>query len=441
MQYFPLNKHSLLDDFSIDGGWIELKEDSNQTTPQDEYKFGTLKYKNGVGKLSLFQGWDLKIKALTAHMPLYRKSNILGYIANDVSKFVYIPQISTTPGLSMLHLPSVVYDDWHMNRFSIIDFFPNNMSKKIFNKVLLDFTLLDDWIKPYFRLETSYSDLQTKVKSVDSGALACFTYKDQLFKVELIGYINQEHNQNDKYVNYKNDSWILIEGENDISSDQSIFFATELRKMFSVVLGRPLNTTQLSRKGFDKDTHKSLTEDIYFLEMRFQHNSDKLFIYEMFREERDIQLDNLIPNWFNKEENFDLLVQDYLLTISYNETIQNKLINLTEGIEAYYRDEKMSLYKKIKNMLNSLPTYVIDKLKEHVGNIDEWAQAIKQTRVYIAHGEKKAKVIDDIIELSQAVNALQYLTQYFILQELGMKIDYEQMVSMVLDNCFNTERL
>lgn len=175
--------------------------------------------------------------------------------------------------------------------------------------------------------------------------------------------------------------------------------------------------------------------------MRYKHNNDKLSIYEMFREERDIQLDNLIPNWFNKSENFDLLIQDYLLTISYNETVQNKLINLTEGIEAYYRDEKISLCKKIKNMLKSLPTYVIDKLEEHVGNIDEWAQAIKQTRVYIAHGEKKAKVIDDIIELSQGVNTLQYLTQYFILQELGMKIDYKQMVGMVLDGCFNTERL
>ena len=80
-------------------------------------------------------------------------------------------------------------------------------------------------------------------------------------------------------------------------------------------------------------------------------------------------------------------------------------------------------------------------MEEHVGNIDEWAKAIKQTRVYIAHGEKKAKVIDDIMELSQDVNALQYLTQYFILQELGMKIDYKQMVGMVLDGCFNTERL
>lgn len=35
MQYFPLNKQSLLDDFSINGGWIELKEDINQTAPQD----------------------------------------------------------------------------------------------------------------------------------------------------------------------------------------------------------------------------------------------------------------------------------------------------------------------------------------------------------------------------------------------------------------------
>ena len=211
--------------------------------------------------------------------------------------------------------------------------------------------------------------------------------------------------------------------------------------MFSVVLARPLNTTQLSKKGIDKITQQSLTEDLYFLEMRFENNKDKLFIYEMFQEKRDVQLNNLIPDWFNKDENFDLLIQDYLLTISYNETVQNKLINLTEGIEAYYRDKDESLYQKLKDMLYSLPVYVLDTLKNNVGDLDTWLLAIKDTRVYIAHGIRKAHVTDDFMELSQDVDALQYLTQYFILQELGMKIESKQVVKIVLDNFFNTEEI
>ena len=161
----------------------------------------------------------------------------------------------------------------------------------------------------------------------------------------------------------------------------------------------------------------------------------------MFQEKRDVQLNNLIPDWFNKDENFDLLIQDYLLTISYNETVQNKLINLTEGIEAYYRDKDESLYQKLKDMLYSLPVYVLDTLKNNVGDLDTWLLAIKDTRVYIAHGIRKAHVTDDFMELSQDVDALQYLTQYFILQELGMKIESKQVVKIVLDNFFNTEEI
>lgn len=444
MEYFPLIKHSLLDNFSLNCGWVELKTDDKQIYVQKEYKFGTLKYKNRVGKLSLFQGWNANspYQTVESNMPLYRKSNIMGYIANDSTRFVYIPKISIYPGyLNLLRLVPVSYSDWHLTRFSIGNFIPQNLSTKIFNKVLLKLTLLDDWIKPAFRFETPYKSMETKVKTTASNVLAYFTYNGQLFKVELVGNVHQEHSQNDKYVKYKNDTWILIEGENNISSDQAIFFATEFRKMFSIVLARPLNTIQLSKKGMDNKTSQSLTEDIYFPEMEFEDNKKKLLIYEMFRQKRDIQMNNLIPNWFNKGENFDLLVQNYLLTISYNETVQNKLINLTEGIEAYYRDREATLCEKIQYMLHSLPSYVLNELKKYVGNIDNWALSLKQTRVYIAHGNKRMHVIDDIIELSQNVNAFQYLIQYFILQKLDMKIDYKQMVGIVLDSCFNTEKV
>ena len=92
-------------------------------------------------------------------------------------------------------------------------------------------------------------------------------------------------------------------------------------------------------------------------------------------------------------------------------------------------------------MLYSLPVYVLDTLKNNVGDLDTWLLAIKDTRVYIAHGIRKAHVTDDFMELSQDVDALQYLTQYFILQELGMKIESKQVVKIVLDNFFNTEEI
>ena len=441
IHYFPLMGYSALDDFSLNGGWLELKAGIDLTKPQKSLKYGTLKYENGSSNLALFQGWSSNYKRITSGMPLYRKNNILGFIANSCTKFVFIPEVAISPVRNNKTIVPVVYNNWYVNRFSIINFIPQRLSSKIFNKVLLNFTLLDDWITPAFRFEEAYPNMQTKVKPAKPIVLAYFTHKGQLFKVELVGNISKKNGQNDKYVNYKNDSWILIEGENNISSKQAIFFATELRKMFSVVLARPLNTTQLSKKGIDKITQQSLTEDLYFLEMRFENNKDKLFIYEMFQEKRDVQLNNLIPDWFNKDENFDLLIQDYLLTISYNETVQNKLINLTEGIEAYYRDKDESLYQKLKDMLYSLPVYVLDTLKNNVGDLDTWLLAIKDTRVYIAHGIRKAHVTDDFMELSQDVDALQYLTQYFILQELGMKIESKQVVKIVLDNFFNTEEI
>lgn len=441
IHYFPLMGYSALDDFSLNGGWLELKAGIDLTKPQKNLKYGTLKYENGSSNLALFQGWSSNYKRITSGMPLYRKNNILGFIANSCTKFVFIPEVAISSVRNNKTIVPVVYNNWYVNRFSIINFIPQRLSSKIFNKMLLNFTLLDDWITPAFRFEEAYPNMQTKVKAAKPIVLAYFTHKGQLFKVELVGNISKKNGQNDKYVNYKNDSWILIEGENNISSKQAIFFATELRKMFSVVLARPLNTTQLSKKGIDKITQQSLTEDLYFLEMWFENNKDKLFIYEMFQEKRDVQLNNLIPDWFNKDENFDLLIQDYLLTISYNETVQNKLINLTEGIEAYYRDKDESLYQKLKDMLYSLPVYVLDTLKNNVGDLDTWLLAIKDTRVYIAHGIRKAHVIDDFMELSQDVDALQYLTQYFILQELGMKIESKQVVKIVLDNFFNTEEI
>lgn len=435
MEFFPLLKYSLLEDFSVEARWTQLN--SNE---ESDYKFGTLKYINGEAQLFLFQGWHQNLRAITSNMPLFRKSNILGDIANDNYRYIFIPEISIDQGYNM-PLTDVTYKKWYVNQFSVLDFNPKDLSSKIFNKVIVNFTMLDRWISPALRFMRQFGTLKTDVKTSKPIELAHFTYKGQLFEVYLIGNVNMKHGENDRFVNYKNSTWILIEGENEISTDLAIFFATELRKMFSVILGKPLNTMQLSRKGFDRESQREISEDVYFEEMRYDRKKEELLIYDTFQEKLDIQLDNLVPNWLSKGDNLDLLIQDYLLTLSFTQTVQNKLINLTEGIEAYYRDKRQSLCQKIKSMIHSFPLTIQQTLEKCVGDLDFWILSLKQTRVYIAHGEKKSHMITDLIELSQSVNALQYLVQYFILQELGMNIHNSENVEYNLIHFFESQKI
>lgn len=97
-------------------------------------------------------------------MPLYKKSDILGVIVNNENKFVFIPKITIKPFFNGPTKYSVVYNNWRVNRFSVTNFIPQNLSSKIFNKVLLNFTLLNNWIKPVLRFEEE----QTKIKSPKS---------------------------------------------------------------------------------------------------------------------------------------------------------------------------------------------------------------------------------------------------------------------------------
>lgn len=431
---------TLLDDFSVNAAWIILTNDIDITN-QSNYKFGTLEYKNGMSDLLLFQGWNPGYKKITAGMSLYRKRNILGIIANDETKYIYIPEISINPTQLGFSDFLVTYKKWYLNRFSVINFIPQGLSSSNFDELVISFDLLSDWITPSLKfINSNNRNLQTSIKSSGARQLAHFTYNGQLYDVKLIGNVNKSYGQNDKYINYKNDSWFLLIGENSISSNLAIYFTRELRKMLSVILGVPCNTTQLTKKGYDKKEEKILKEDIYFLEMQYEKHK-KVNMNMGFKDYLDIQLNNLIPNWFKKGENFELLVQDYLLTISYNETVENKLINLTEGIEAYYRDKAESLCEKIKDMIYSLPQYIQDVLIKNIGNLDDWSLALKQTRVYFAHGDRKAHIIEDFEKLSQYVNVFQYLVQYFILQELGMKITSTDNVVAHISNFFYEQQI
>ena len=57
LNYKLLLNKSMLNDFSIDGGWISMDDNVDLSADEGKLKYGTLEYKDGSSKLKLFQSW------------------------------------------------------------------------------------------------------------------------------------------------------------------------------------------------------------------------------------------------------------------------------------------------------------------------------------------------------------------------------------------------
>lgn len=262
-KYDLLLKKNMLDDFSIDAGWMPIKSYTNLLTDKDKFKYGTLNYKNGSMTLDLFQGWPLKHGAITFGTKLRRIDNIFGCIADSNMYYVFIPNIAKSDTLD-LHL-AITKQSWNLIQFSITDYLP--YEKVTLNNLILDYNMLDKWIAPAQKFVFK-DDMSLSIVSSDNIFLSNFTFKGQVFNVFLVGDISQKSKNKNRNVIYTNKSYLLIEGEDNISTSDAIYFATEFRKILSVILACPVNTTQLSKRGIKRDKATQVSEDVYFLETR-----------------------------------------------------------------------------------------------------------------------------------------------------------------------------
>lgn len=447
-KYDLLLKKNMLDDFSIDAGWMPIKSYTNLLTDKDKFKYGTLNYKNGSMTLDLFQGWPIKHGAITFGTKLRRIDNIFGCIADSNMYYVFIPNIAKSDMLD-LHL-AITKQSWNLIQFSITDYLPDE--KVTLNNLILDYNMLDKWIAPAQKFVFK-DDMSLSIVSSDNIFLSNFTFKGQVFNVFLVGDISQKSKNKNRNVIYTNKSYLLIEGEDNISTSDAIYFATEFRKILSVILACPVNTTQLSKRGIKGDKATQVSEDVYFLETRSQKEMPELSAFYTFQFNTDINFSKMVSNWFNASSELKLLIQDYLLTVNYTMSMQNMLINLTQGIEAFYRKEKvisrkkvkkyqrnLYLLEKIEKMLSTFSNKFINTIEKDIGlNINKWAKLIKNTRVFIVHGNKKGKIIENTTDLWHSVQLLQYLVQVFILQELGMINLSEQKEFNQIDKIFSSE--
>lgn len=107
----------------------------------------------------------------------------------------------------------------------------------------------------------------------------------------------------------------------------------------------------------------------------------------------------MINNWVSSSKELQLLVDDYLLTVNYRSVIENDLVNYTQGIESYFRNERLTLRDKINKFIEELPESYRELLSEHVGNTDDWIGKLVSTRVFLTHGDRENMAVSNPYKL------------------------------------------
>lgn len=427
---YSLLKKSIIDDFELKGGWVL---DNTDLTDNKKYKYGTLKYNHGDTNLILFQGFPSKSNK-SFNLNVDQKYNdIFGRIVDDSYNYVHCHN-ATEMSLHIMDSP-VEEQELYVKYFTVSNFSPDEDLK--LDTLFLDYNLLDKWINPVQHFVPLNDGKGITYESDGTKLLSQINNHGTVYSVYISGNVNKNI-KGAREVYFKNTSFIKIVSDTSIDDVIAVKFANSFGKLLSCILDFPVNTLLVSKRESLKNSRKQ--ENIYYESLyptkEFSHKTKFLFPYNKF------DINKLIHNWFNMSDELRMLVDDYLLTVVYNETIENQLINLTEGIESYYRNLDINLLEKLKKFINELPQVIQEELSNYIIDMDEWLKGIKDTRVFIAHGNVKSHKIDNMNEIIIRVSALRLLVQCFIMDKLGFDFSsinnrYSQ-IFIELSNVFNT---
>ncbi|MCI1892595.1 MAG: hypothetical protein LKI92_10750 [Schleiferilactobacillus harbinensis] len=241
-------------------------------------------------------------------------------------------------------------------------------------------------------------------------------------------------------------SGVRIENESRFSlnaEDQPLLISevkeivNDFGRLFSVLFGKSVSVKYVRANTAEEAGMNLLFSQNYKVNTDETTNKNRLVpSYDIVKN----FLPTFISNWFAMSEEMRLLVDDYLLTITQRGVIENSLINLMQGVESYYRNEELSLVKKIAKITKSVPISILDRkqMESRLGNEQDYTRKLKNTRVFLTHGNKR----DDLYtgkEMISATVVFQLIVQCFVLLQLGMDTNSLSYMKSVFAERFNTK--
>lgn len=258
-----------------------------------------------------------------------------------------------------------------------------------------------------------------------------FLFKNQEYTLN-IGHREFQHSpHSDKRLfEFSIESFFTVRSSSKIKDNEAVQLGNHLSELFEImVIPSNLNYLCLQDNNFAREFFIRQSRKIF-------HYPSNLIARQCLLTFSEIknQLAKIVDNYLNANNSLKFLVDDYLLTINFDTVVENNLINLTQGIESFYKDQKndknqpMNLLEKLTAMVNELPDEFINILKRNVGDVETWLKRIKNTRVYLTHGNKRNNCIEDPNEIIYAVNVFQFLVRIFILSKLGINISTKNII-------------
>ncbi|MCF6165129.1 hypothetical protein LROSL1_0036 [Furfurilactobacillus rossiae] len=276
-----------------------------------------------------------------------------------------------------------------------------------------------------------------EVKKPERKILTNFDFDGGNFSVSLdeSGTINYPREL--LKVNIKNETGLIIEpNSNSVSMLQSTKIVNETAKFFTVLLGETI-----SAKYLQGNLSNGLKANVLFNQtypIRSVERESDLRITPRYNDVED-ELPNSLTNWFDMSSELKLLADDYILTVTQESIIENTLINLTEGVESFFRNRDACLRDKLTFLFKRVPNEILnrDVLQKSIDSEDDFIKSLVNTRVYLTHGKVRPGIYKDE-KLIIATRILQLSVRYFLLSEIGFSKKSLQSVGADIAEIFHT---
>lgn len=284
-----------------------------------------------------------------------------------------------------------------------------------FSLTNLDVWLDNDMLR--YKEDQQTGEVSYIVRKPKRSYLTNFRSNDSEFRISLdeSGVISHPRGFG---INIKNETRLIIEPPKGvITISQATKTINKIAKFFTVLLGQTISTKYVYGILPNELRANVFFSQTYPIQSVEQANGVRITPY--FSDIKN-ELPKSINEWFDISSELELLVNDYLLTVTQSSVIENTLINLTEGIESFFRSRDGHLKDKIELFFKEIPNDMLDRQKLQ-GRLDEEQQFVKSlvnTRVFLTHGAIRKSIYKNE-KLIIATKLLQASVRYFILSHIG----------------------
>lgn len=335
---------------------------------------------------------------------------------------------------------------------------PFSQNKSYTRKIDFSLAGFDTWFPVFEKRKINYlkrGGLKLSINLASAHKIGSFFVGNKKFLLRVYTELDRPSGFEKLYyrdLTVKSRVGCVISGRSNLNDIDVIKIVKDFEKLFAVLTG------QRQQIKFIRPFSKKYKKAIYTSQVTKASPDIKKYIdptYAFAYKTFGNTLDKVISNFFNRTDNINALIINYLMSLNEDLDLSNELLDLCQAIDSYYEsipETSRVLENRIITFLNKLPNFIRDLLidnreiilKEFLNKFGEneittsdfhrnsndlryedtlgiWARCISDTRMFLVHGntERSKFRIDDSVEKTRNTELLQFLVQCFVLQQLG----------------------